>query len=382
MGIQKGTIRRLDVSALDGVERLTEADPPSAFRIWKSGENVTDHGPTRFTERSALLLMAEQLKRGNRYSMDVNHLSLNHDAPIQNQRAVGFFSIDVREGELWAVDCEWTDLVRAGLVSNPPEWKYFSPAYEIDKETSEVVSLLNCALTNNPATHHVTALATRAEKKAVRMNYEDVCAALESGDEDKKAAAMEAIRALFEAQDETEEVKDEEVDSEAKADAELPEEEETKKDAEEPMAEEKKDSRHVVASQDAALRSALARISKLEAAAESGERARLIASRDVSGTLAKSLASLPLATVRNLCAGLPPKPRKDLAAASFVSATRGATQASGTASRLPPAEASALAARMGVGKREPVRVVNEGTKQVFAAMSAADAALLLKGVKS
>lgn len=382
MAIQKGSIIRLDVAVLDGVERLTETDPPSGFRIWKAGENVTDHGPTRFTARSALLLMAEQSKRGNRYSVDVNHLSLNPDAPIHNQRAVGFFSIDVREGELWAVDCEWTDVVRSGLVSNPPEWKYFSPAYEIDKETSEVVSLLNCALTNNPATHHVTALATRAEKKASRMNYEDVVAALESGDEDKKALAMEAIRAAFEAADGEEEKKDAEVEGEAKADAEPPEEEETKKDAEEPMAEEKKDSRHVVASQDAALRSALARISKLEAASESGERARLIASRDVTDTLAKSLASLPLATVRNLCAGLPPKPRKDLAAASLVAATRGATQVSGAASRLPPAEASALAARMGVGVREPVRVVNQGTKQVFAAMSAADAALLLKGVKS
>ena len=146
----------------DGVERPTRGTAPSAFRIWKAGTNVTDYGPHEFTERSARMLMAEQAKRGNLYAVDVDHMSLNPEAPPESHRAVGWHRLEVRDGdggpELWAVDCQWTDAVRAGLESTPPEWRYFSPAYDV--KDGEIVSYLNTALTNNPATHQVTALAT------------------------------------------------------------------------------------------------------------------------------------------------------------------------------------------------------------------------------
>jgi hypothetical protein len=357
--MKMGTLRRLDALASDGVERAEDGGPPTAFRIWRAGSNVTDHGPTLFTERSAALLLAEQKTRGNCYSMDINHLSLKADAPLENQRAVGFFSLEVRAGELWATGCVWTDLVRDGLTKDPPEWKYFSPAYDVDVETGEVVSFLNCALTNTPATHHVTALATRrAAKRANRM------------DEKKKAALLAAIEAAFADDDKAPDSK-----KDADGDDKAPD---SKKDADgddkapdSKKEEPKKDAKaSVVASQDKELATALARIAALEAKDEATARAAVMASREMTKPLAASLAKLPLATVKEICATLPPKAKKDLAADAKVTATRGDTQTGPAAQE--PSKKEEMDVRMGL-KRATVSIKHDGRTSTFDVMTADDA---------
>lgn len=377
--MSKGVLRRIDSLASDGVER-DDGITPSAFRIWRGGENVTDHGPTVFSSRSARLLLEEQENRGNRYSMDINHLSLNPDAPLANQSAVGFFALDVRNGELWAVNCEWHSSVKAGLTSDPPAWKYFSPAYDVDPETGEVVSFLNCALTNNPATHNVTALASRVPRKPMNMSkrikagmaYEDVMAALMGDDPEKKEAAQAAMKAAFENKDEELTDDGEEItpESEKKADA-APEDDE-------PEVKSAKATRSIVAAQDSELSVALARIAVLEAKSESEEKTRLIASREMTKSLATKLAGQSLAYVRDMCGELPLKSRKEaIAASASVTATRGDSQLSGTASRLPPSEKAAMDARMGLSTRTP-SVRREGTRQIFDTLTATDARRLIR----
>jgi len=157
----------------DGVERPGPTAAPVAFRIWRSGENQTDHGTHVFSARSAQLLMEEQATRGNLYSIDVDHNSLNPQAPPEARKAVGWHRLEVRAGELWAVDVDWTGAVKSGLESDPPAWRYFSPAYDVDPETNEVISYLNTALTNNPATWNVTALATRDGASPMAADDED-----------------------------------------------------------------------------------------------------------------------------------------------------------------------------------------------------------------
>ena len=137
----------IDVSSLDGVER-SATGAPTAFRIWKAGANVTDYGTHVFTETSARLLMGAQEARGNLFSIDVDHLSLSQGkdaAPPESRKAVGFHRLEVRPSdtgpELWASSVEWTDVVRAGLEKNPPEWRYFSPAYDVDKKTGEITGI-------------------------------------------------------------------------------------------------------------------------------------------------------------------------------------------------------------------------------------------------
>ena len=66
----------------DGVER--DADGiPTALRLWRAGDNPTDYGVHRFTPESAQLLLEQQATRGNRFSFDVNHASLDASAPLE-----------------------------------------------------------------------------------------------------------------------------------------------------------------------------------------------------------------------------------------------------------------------------------------------------------
>ncbi|MBX3218911.1 MAG: hypothetical protein KF795_00245 [Labilithrix sp.] len=374
-------MRRLDALASDGVERAEPDGPPTAFRIWRAGLNPTDAGPTLFTDRSAALLLAQQADRGNRYPIDIDHLSLNVDAPLESRRAVGWFSIEVRNGELWARDVEWTDTVRDGLTKEPPEWRYHSPAYDQDPVTGEVLGLLNLAITNLPATHSVTALASRVTKGA-SMNYEDVKAALSGADEEKRAAAWAAIKSAFDGEEPEKKDAEDEPSAPAKADAEEPPPEsepapEKKTDAEdddEPDAPppEKKDT-SVVASIDAELRKVNAKLAVLEKERDDKERATILASREMSAALAKVLEKKPLATVREICAALPLKAEKPTPKTTeTIQATRGATHGQGGASRLPADEKRKLDERMGLVKRQ-ASIRHEGMHSYFPVLTAEDA---------
>lgn len=177
---------------------LIEGDgAPTAFRIWKAGDNPTDLGVHRFTERSAALLIEQQERRGNLFSIDYDHLSLDRDRPATAGQAAGWHSLEVRDSdegpELWAVAVEWCAPAKAGLEEDPPRWRYFSPAYEVDKD-GEIFSYVNLALCINPRTWNVTQLATRRAQQP-RMNIMKKAALLaalkaaaEAGDEDAKSA--------------------------------------------------------------------------------------------------------------------------------------------------------------------------------------------------
>src|SRR5687768_6942403 len=97
------------------IER-TFSGAPDAFRIWPAGEVRTDMGVFLFSARSAELIMAAQAERGVKYPFDCDHLSMRADAPEHARRAVGWHSLDVRRGELWAVECEWSPEVSRALA--------------------------------------------------------------------------------------------------------------------------------------------------------------------------------------------------------------------------------------------------------------------------
>lgn len=312
---------RTDTLASDGVEREGNG-PPTAFRIWRAGANDTDHGPTIFSERSAQLIAEEQEQRGNRYSIDIDHLSLDKDAPLENHRAVGWHSLEVRNGELWAVDIEWSPEVAKGLTTEPPAWKYFSPAYDVNEE-GEVISYLNTALTANPATHRVTALASRpgkaavqaAKKKGSTMKWSDIKAALDGDDEDQKAAAYAAIQAAFPDDGDGDKDGDEKKsdDADKKSSKKASEDDADKKDAEEEPAKtdseddaDKKDDADSEDSRKASKPVSLeSRVRRIE---EDAERKTLLASRpDLANDagLLRKLASAPIETVRWSVRNLP-----------------------------------------------------------------------------
>lgn len=362
------------IAATDGVERDANGTP-TAFRIWRAGENRTDHGTHTFSKASAQALMAEQAVRGNLYSIDVDHLSLDKQAPPESRKAVGWHRLEVRDGELWAVDVEWTDAVRAGLTKTPPEWRYFSPAYDTEKKTGEIVSYLNTALTNNPATWSVTALATRRGP----MNLQSIAAALFGDDPEKKKEARATIAAMSDLEQKAWKAyqkaaldggDDDAPAAESKATEDEPAKEPTKA-AEEPAKEPAGDEgeKAAIAAKRAAEGEALAklgeqdrRIAQLEKVKEEQDRATILATRpDLTKSQLEVLAKKPVAELPDYLA-LIPAPAVDPAAAARVTATRGNARGGGgefgaqRAARLPAKENAELRQRMGTADEEPKSV--------------------------
>jgi hypothetical protein len=309
----------------EGVERPAPGAAPTAFRIWRAGENATSKGTHTFSKKSAERLMAEQELRGTTYSIDVDHMSLDSSAPPEHHRAVGWHRLEVRDTadgpELWAVDVEWTTEIRAALESTPPGFRYFSPAYDVSRETGEVVAYCNTALTNNPATYQVTALATRADSNEDSMTIKDILAALKEmaegdSDEAKTAARMyKAAEGEDEKKDETEEKKDSDGSDD---DEEKKEAKKASDDSED--EEEKKDS--VAATVKKAVDAAIQKVR------DDAERDRLLASRkDLPEAFLATVKDQPLALVQKVLASMPVTAKKNPAADLSVRATQGAPTA-------------------------------------------------------
>lgn len=120
-----------------------------------------------FDAAAAKSVMAEYAKHGADLMIDYDHASLA-DAAIDSAlagRAAGWFDLELRNGELWAVNVRWTPAADAALRAK--EWRYTSPAFAIDNK-GRVTRLLNVAITNLPATRRLDPLmAASAGKKMI-----------------------------------------------------------------------------------------------------------------------------------------------------------------------------------------------------------------------
>lgn len=163
---------------------------PTAFRIWPAGTVDTDLGTFLNTERTAELLTQEQTERGVKYPFDLDHLSLNSAAPISTRAAVGWHALAIRNGEIWAVDCEWSAEARRALEQRPPAFRYYSPVFVADEKTQEITRYIGCALTNTPATHQPTDLAIAASRLAQHAHTAPKDPMLSSQDDQKIYAAL------------------------------------------------------------------------------------------------------------------------------------------------------------------------------------------------
>lgn len=299
---------------------------PSAFLIWTEGEIPTDKGTFKLTAEGATSLVEKFNAKGVLLSIDADHLSLSEVAPPEARKAVGWHALELRRTssglvQLWATSVQWTDAVAAGLKKDPPEWRYFSPAFGLSSKSGEIVSYVNTALTNNPATHHVSALASvRASlKKGTSMNKEEMLAALkkmsEGENEEEKAFALKCLAAF----EEKEEKKD---------DGEEPKKEETTK-ASEGADDEKKEETAVLSALASVVEKLSAKVDALEKSKESTERAALLSSRpDLDKKVVAELAKEPIAVVRRVLS-LVPKTTVKLNAADNVQPTRGEDQKDG-----------------------------------------------------
>lgn len=136
---------------------------PTAFRIWKRGVNTTANGyDVLFDARAARRVMSAYEKHGAEVMIDLEHLSLDDKAANYDPDARGWCRLELRNGELWAVDVRWTpDGVRR--LETDKTQRYFSPAFALD-EQNRPIRLFNIALVAMPGTDNLEALVAASER--------------------------------------------------------------------------------------------------------------------------------------------------------------------------------------------------------------------------
>lgn len=133
---------------------------PTEFRIWKVGLNTTANGyDVLWDEAAAEATMAAYAKHGVDLMIDLNHLSLDDEKPHYDPDARGWFQLELRDGELWAVNVRWTP-EGAERLRNKTQ-RYTSPAFALD-EDMRCVEIVNVALVSMPGTDELPALVAAA----------------------------------------------------------------------------------------------------------------------------------------------------------------------------------------------------------------------------
>jgi phage I-like protein len=127
---------------------------PTEVCLFKYGVNDTTKGEFTFDEESAASVMREDAAYGNKRSADYEHQALQ-DPPIEAP-AAAWYRLELRPAGLYAVDIEWTDKARAYIEAR--EYRYISPAFMYDPESMKIMSVINFALTNLPATRRMDVL--------------------------------------------------------------------------------------------------------------------------------------------------------------------------------------------------------------------------------
>lgn len=106
----------------------------------------------------AAAIIADFEARQNKTVIDYEHQTLLTTNNGQPAPAAAWFSkLEWRESGLYAIDVEWTQ--RATDMIEGGEYKYISPVFTYDKKTGAITSVLNAALTNNPALDGMDAVA-------------------------------------------------------------------------------------------------------------------------------------------------------------------------------------------------------------------------------
>jgi phage I-like protein len=190
-----GTVSlRIDLFAGGG-----QQEPPSRFLLFGRGETKTEKGVFLLDDEAGASCMAKYRERGVRLAIDYDHGSLAFISadPAESGKAAGWFALALEGGALWATNVEWTPKGAAKLRDR--EFRYISPAAMYEKlpdGRGRIQSIINCALTTNPAIHGAPSLLAasargassspppaRAEDRSARMLREF------SEDAEKKLAA-------------------------------------------------------------------------------------------------------------------------------------------------------------------------------------------------
>lgn len=142
---------------------------PNNFRIFGAGWNESTKGRVLFDDQAAADVMAAYSKHAVDIAIDLEHLSLDTESRAFDPDARGWCRLEVRAGELWAVDVKWTPDGQVRLSER--RQRYVSPAFWTDRETKRVTEITNIAITAMPATHGAQALVAASKRGALPREW-------------------------------------------------------------------------------------------------------------------------------------------------------------------------------------------------------------------
>lgn len=126
-------------------------EPPSDFTLIPVGTLSTVYGDFQWTERSVEEVTKLWTRLNRRFMWDYQHLSDRPLATVHDRRAAGNATAVVADaqgfhlrGQQWTPDAQ--KYIRDG------EYLYYSPVIGVDEKTNEIIAVLKCSLTNDPAT--------------------------------------------------------------------------------------------------------------------------------------------------------------------------------------------------------------------------------------
>jgi phage I-like protein len=161
LGAPRRSLATLGARTID--IQIVGDEPPTTFRLFKAGENETTKGVFLFDDAAAKLVMEKAAAHGVDHMVDLEHLSLDPECVNYDPDARAWLNLEVRNGELWAVNVSWTEDGASRLTKK--KQRYISPAFTTDDD-NRVTEIVNIALTAMPATHGTPALvaANRRQK--------------------------------------------------------------------------------------------------------------------------------------------------------------------------------------------------------------------------
>lgn len=143
---------------------MASDDPPTEFRIFRKGWNETTKGDALFDDLAAKMVMDEYKRHGVDRSIDLEHLSLDRESPNYDPDSRGAFNLEVRNGELWAVNVKWAPDGERRLRAKTQ--RYISPFFFLGAKSRRVTSVYNVAICSTPATHDAPALVAAVAANA------------------------------------------------------------------------------------------------------------------------------------------------------------------------------------------------------------------------
>lgn len=142
-----------------------DKEPKKELRLFALGKNKTEKGDFYLDGDSVDSILSKQKDVGNLYSFDYDHGMISG----QNGVSAGSFVLDKKEDGIYATNIDWTEKASNHILNK--EYLYISPAFvTVTKSNKKFIKeIVNCALTNIPATHNATTLLSKESQMELEL---------------------------------------------------------------------------------------------------------------------------------------------------------------------------------------------------------------------